>query len=92
MYVGARFMQLEGRPNQTFVRFSACVIECTTRTCYDAEVLCAENMREMGNLDSRPFVAHAICPAIIEYVGQLLGVFHARNDLTREVGYFLTDV
>ncbi len=38
MCVGVRFMQLEGRPNQTFVRFLAFVIECTTRSRYDAEV------------------------------------------------------
>jgi hypothetical protein len=29
MYVGFRFMQLEGRPNQTFVRFPALVFRCT---------------------------------------------------------------
>ena len=34
----SRFMQLEGRPNQTFVRFPAFVFRCTTRPRYDAEV------------------------------------------------------
>jgi hypothetical protein len=48
--------------------------------------VCAENIRETGTLDSRPFVAQAICPSSIEYVGKLLGVFHTGNDLTREVG------
>jgi hypothetical protein len=79
-------MQLEGRPNQTFVRFPALVFRCTIDPAMMLKYVCAENIRETGTLNSRPFVAQAISPATIEYVGKLLSVFHTGNDLTREVG------